>query len=204
MDKSSLSTIEKVHIVFQVFLQVLATSAAIAVGIWGYYSAVYVNKEKEVTEYTLKELEQKTKQVPHIQAKINSTVQPIGNGLNLLQVKVILSNLGNKESKIFLDDEALTLVPVSFSKGNPLYQQPISLSTGRYTGTSHRLVLPFINIGSGESYELTFVHSLKESGTFLIHFLALNGISPQGTESFDSEASLYKYSVGADNYIVIN
>ncbi|HDW8577521.1 TPA: hypothetical protein RM991_000469 [Escherichia coli] len=203
MRKNSLSTIEKIHLGIQITAQVTTIITAIVIGLWGYYTMVYVKKEKEVTEYTLKELDQKTTQEPHIQASIESTVQPIENGFNLLQIKVVLSNLGSKESKIPLDDAALTLVPVDFSEGTPVYQKPISLMSGRYTGTLHRQVLPFINIGAGESYELTFVHSLKKSGTFLIHFLALNGTSPSGDESFLTEALPYQDSVGADQYIII-
>ncbi|MFP1879419.1 hypothetical protein [Lonsdalea quercina] len=203
MNKASLSTTEKIQSGVQILAQVTTIIAAIVVGLWGYYSGVYVKKEKEITEYTLRELEQKTTRHSHIQASIEPTVQSIDNGFNLLQVKVVLSNFGNKESRVILDDAALTLVPVNFFEGNPVYQKPISLVSGRYIGTLHRLILPFVDIGSGESYELTFVHSFKESGTFLIHFLALNGTSPNGEKSSVAEVIPYQYSVGADRYIVV-
>ncbi|PHM65717.1 hypothetical protein Xsto_01869 [Xenorhabdus stockiae] len=115
MPNNSFRKVEIIHLGLQILSQATTIIAAIVVGLWGYYSTVYVKKEKEVTEYTLKEFEQRTTQKPHIQAKVESTIQPIENGLNLLQVKVTLSNLGNKESNVILDDDALTLIPVAFS-----------------------------------------------------------------------------------------
>lgn len=178
MQDRSFGKIEKVHLVTQILAQATTIIAAIIVAVWGYYSTVYVNKEKEVTEYTLKELDQKTTQKPHIQATVESTVQPLMGGQNLLQVKVILSNLGNKESKVTLDDDALTLVPVVFNEGKPIYEKPINLISGRYAGTLSRTPLRFVNVGAGESYEITFVQGLENPGIYLIHFLALNGIDP--------------------------
>ncbi|ATA23020.1 hypothetical protein BIY26_11740 [Brenneria goodwinii] len=203
MPDNSLSKIEKIHLGFQILAQATTIIAAIVVGVWGYYSTVYVKKEKEVTEYTLKELDQKTTQKPHIQAKVESTIQPLDNGQNLLQVKVILSNLGNKESKVTLDDDALTLVPIAFSDGKPIYQKSINLLSGRYAGTLTRIPLQFVNVGAGESYELTFVHSIENSGTYLIHFLALNGINPPNEDFSITGGIPYQYSVGADQYVVI-
>ncbi|CDH23554.1 hypothetical protein [Xenorhabdus bovienii] len=203
MPNNSSRKVEIIHLGLQILSQATTIIAAIVVGLWGYYSTVYVKKEKEVTEYTLKEFEQRTTQKPHIQAKVESTIQPIENGLNLLQVKVTLSNLGNKESNVILDDDALTLIPVAFSEGKPIYQKPINLLSGRYAGTLSRIPLQFVNIGAGESYELTFVHSLKNPGTFLIHFLALNGITPSEKEFSFTKGIPYQYAVGADQYIVI-
>lgn len=203
MPKNSLRKIEKVHLGVQILAQVTTIIAAIILAVWGYYSAVYVKKEKEVTEYTLKEMDQKTTQKPHIQAKVESIVQPLEEGQNLLQVKVILSNLGNKESKVTLDDDALTLVPVSFADGKPLYQKPINLLSGRYAGTVNRAPLRFVNVGAGESYEITFVQSLECPGIYLIHFLALNGIDPSAEDFLITGGVPYKYSVGADQYVVV-
>ncbi|QTF07549.1 hypothetical protein HC231_06140 [Brenneria izadpanahii] len=203
MTENSLSKIEKIHLRFQILSQATTIIAAIAVAVWGVYSTIYVKKEKQVTEYTLKELAQKTTQKPHIQAKVESTVQPLDNGKNLLQVKVILSNLGNEESKVTLDDDALTLVPITFSEGKPIYQKPISLLSGRYAGTLSRIPLQFVNVGASETYELTFVHSIENSGTYLIHFLALNGINPPDGDFSATGGIPYQYSVGADQYVVI-
>ncbi|WP_422404011.1 hypothetical protein [Pseudomonas sp. GZD-209] len=203
MSESSLSKIEKVHLGVQILAQATTIIAAIVVAVWGYYSTVYVKKEKEVTEYTLKELEQKTTQKPHIQAKVESTVQPLLDGQNLLQVKVIISNLGNKESKVTLDDDALTLVPVAFAEGKPIYQKPINLLSGRYAGTLNRAPLRFVNVGAGESYEITFVQNLENPGIYLIHFLALNGIDPPAEEFLITGGVPYKYSVGVDQYVVV-
>lgn len=200
---SSLSKIEKVHLGSQILAQATTIIAAIVVAVWGYYSTVYVKKEKEVTEYTLKEMDQKTTQKPHIQAKVESTVQTLMEGQNLLQVKVILSNLGNKESKVTLDDDALTLVPVTFADGKPLFQKPINLLSGRYAGTLNRAPLRFVNVGAGESYEITFVQSLENSGIYLIHFLALNGIDPPADDLLIKGGVPYKYSVGVDQYVVV-
>ena len=64
MQESSLSKIEKIHLGTQTLAQATTIIAAIVVAVWGYYSTVYVNKVKEVTEYTLKDLNQKTTQNP--------------------------------------------------------------------------------------------------------------------------------------------
>ncbi|WP_085606867.1 MULTISPECIES: hypothetical protein [unclassified Pseudomonas] len=203
MPESSLSKIEKIHLGSQILAHATTIIAAIVVAVWGYYSTVYVKKEKEVTEYTLKELDQRTTQKPHIQAKVESSVQPLMDGQNLLQVKVILSNLGNKESKVTLDDDALTLVPVAFAEGKPIYKKPISLLSGRYAGTLNRAPLQFVNVGAGESYEITFVQKIENSGIYLIHFLALNGISPSKDDLFITGGVPYQYSIGADQYVVV-
>lgn len=203
MSEVSLSKIEKIHLVSQIFAQAMTIIAAIVVAVWGYYSTVYVKKEKEVTEYTLKDMDQRTTQKPHIQAKVETTVQPMMDGQNLLQVKVILSNLGNKESKVTFDDDALTLIPVAFANGKPLYQKPIDLLSGRYAGTLNRAPLRFVNVGAGESYEITFVQSLENPGIYLIHFLALNGIEPSQEDFLITGGVHYKYSVGADQYLVV-
>lgn len=200
---SSLSKIEKIHLGTQILAQATTIIAAIVVAVWGYYSTVYVKKEKEVTEYTLKEMDQKTTQKPHVQAKVESTVQPLMDGQNLLQVKVVLSNVGNKESEVILDDYALTLVPVTFDGGEPIFQKPINLLSGRYAGTLNRLPLRFVNVGAGESYELTFVQNLENPGIYLIHFLALNGIDPPPEDFLIKSGVPYKYSVGADQYVVV-
>lgn len=195
--------VERLHLFIQIFTQVTTVIVAIVVGFWGYYSTIYVKKEKEVTEYTLKELEQRTTQTPHIQAKFRTNVQPLDNGLRMLQIKVMLSNLGNKESRVSLDDDSLTLIPVEFSKGNPIFKTPVNLLAGRYSGTLNRMPLNFVDIGPGENYELTFVHSLNSSGVFLIHFLALNGIKPSENKFSSTESIPFKYSVGMDDYIII-
>jgi len=204
MPKQSPSKLERAHLAIQVLAQATTIIAAIVVAIWGYYSAVYVKKEKEITEYTLKDLEQKTTQKPHIQAKVESTVQPLMDGQQMLQIKVTLSNLGNKESKVALDKDALTLVPVVFNDGNPIYLEPINLFSGRYAGTRNRIPLGFVNIGAGEAYEITFVHNVEKPGIYLIHFLALNGIDPTAEEVLITGGLPYKYSVGADQYVVVN
>ncbi|TCP75914.1 hypothetical protein EC849_107177 [Pseudomonas putida] len=161
MPENSLSKIEKIHIGVQILAQAMTIIAAIVVAVWGYYSTVYVKKEKEVTEYTLKEMDQKTTQIPHIQVKVEPTVRPLMDGQTLLQVKVILFNIGNKESKVDLDDDSLMLVPVEFTDGKPFFQKPISLLSGRYSGTLNRAPLQFVNVGAGESYEITFVQTIE-------------------------------------------
>lgn len=197
------SKIHSLHLWIQIVAQIVTIVAAIVVGLWGYYSAIYVNKEKEVTDYTLEELKQKTTQTPHIQAKVEPIVVKGDSGLILLQVKVILSNLGTKESRVTLDDNSLALIPVEFSEGKPIFQKPINILSSRYAGNLHRIPLQFVDIGAGESYELTFVYGINTTGTYLIHFLALNGITPSKDELSTTYGIPYKYSVGADEYIVV-
>ena len=203
MSENSLSKIEKLHIGVQILAQATTIIGAIVVDIWGYYSTVYVKKEQQITDYTLKELDQKTTQKPHIQAKVEATMESLIDGQHMLQIKVTLSNLGNKESKVTLDDNALTLVPVVFAEGKPAYRKPTNLLTGRYAGTLNRAPLEFVNVGAGETYELTFVHTLETPGIYLIHFLALNGIDPTAEEVRMMVGLPYKYSIGADQYVVV-
>lgn len=203
MSESRQGRLEKWHLIVQIAAQVTTIVAAIAVGVWAVYSTFYVKKEQLITEYTLKELAQKTAREPHIQARIDATLKPLDTDNSLLQVKVTLSNPGNLEGKVLLDDVALTLVPVSFSGGDPVYQSPVSLMSGRYAGPLQRLVLPFVNIGAGENYELTFIHRINTPGTYLIRFLALNDTAGQEKQHSVSDLPPYRYSVGADQYVVV-
>lgn len=204
MPKDSLDKIEKIHLGTQILAQTTTIIAAIVLAAWGYYSTIYITKEREATEYKLKELDQKTTQKPHIQAKVESTVQPLTDGKNLLLVQVTLSNLGNRESRVSLDDHALMLVPVAFSEGKPVYQSPINLQSGRYVGTLNRMSLKFVDVGADESYQITFVHKLENPGIYLIHFLALNDVNPPAENSSNMSTVPYRYAVGADQYVVVN
>ncbi|EOL8987615.1 hypothetical protein ACM92P_002136 [Cronobacter dublinensis] len=199
-------TLRKVR-VFNFWIQPVAQFttiiATIVIGVWGYYSTIHVKKEKEITDYTLKELKQKTTQAPHIQTKIQPIIERGEGGLIILVVKVTLSNLGTKESRVTFDDDSLALIPVELSHGKPVFEEPINLLSGRYTGNLHRLPLPFVDIGAGETYEFTFAHGIKKTGTYLIHFLALNGIAPSQEVISATNGLHYKYSVGADEYLVI-
>ncbi|HEY9274614.1 hypothetical protein [Achromobacter sp.] len=203
MSTGSLSKIEKIHLGTQILAQVTTIVAAIVLAIWAYYSTIYVKKEKEITEYTLKELDQKTTQKPHVQAKVESTVQPLMDGQNLLLVRVTLSNIGNRESRVTLDDNSLVLVPVAFTEGAPRYKAPISLQSGRYAGTSARIPLNFVDVGAGESYEITFVQKLENPGVYLIHFLALNGVIRPAKDQPTAGVVPYQYAVGVDEYVVV-
>ncbi|MCH4289169.1 hypothetical protein [Enterobacter kobei] len=183
--------------------QVTTIAAAIIVGLWGYYSTIYIKKEKEITEYTLKEFKQKTTQTSHIQARVESIVHISDGGSKLLEIKIILSNQGNKQSRVTLDDDSLSLIPVEFSNGKPLFQEPINLHSGRYAGNVKRIPLNFVDIGAGENYEFTFIYNIDSTGVYLIHFLALNGTIPSEKELSKIDGIPFKYSIGADEYIFI-
>lgn len=186
----------------QIINNVLTSIAAIFVGAWACYSALYVKQEKKVTEYTLKELALKTEKAPHVETKLETILEPLADGQYLLQVNVILSNHGNRETRVDLDNESLSLVPVIFNDGHPSFQNPVNLSTGRYPGSPHRVALNWIDIGASETYSLSYVHTLRTPGTYLIHFMSLNGSEPQArTDHFTSLP--IKYAVGADKYITI-
>ena len=126
------------------------------------------------------------------------TVQSGIDEKKLLIVKVTLSNLGNRESRVTLDNDDLTLVPVAFSDGNASFQQPISLQSGRYSGTINRLPLNFVDIGAGESHEITFARLIENPGVYLIHFLALNDIIPPEQDVSVKGLVPYKYADGVD------
>lgn len=187
----------------QICSQIVTIVAAIAVGVWGVYSTIYVKKEKEVTDYTLQELKQKTTQTPHIQAKVKPIIEKVNNGAVLLTVKITLSNLGTKESRVTLDDNSLALIPVDFSTGKPVFHEPINIVSSRYAGNLHRVPLQFVDIGAGENYEFTFAYGMNTKGTYLIHFLALNGTTPSEGEVSSTYGIPYKYSVGADEYVIV-
>jgi hypothetical protein len=204
VSKGSLSKIEKVHLGTQILTQTTTIIAAAVVAVWGYYSTVYVKKEREVTQYTLKELEQKTTQKSHIQASVVSTVQKMPDGWNLVVIRVTLSNLGNKEGRVTLDEHALTLVPVNFAEGKPTYRSSISLQSSRYAGSLARIPMNFVDVGAGESHEITFVQKIDEPGVYLIHFLALNGVDPPAEIVSNSDLPRYRYAVGVDEYLVVN
>ncbi|WAI81016.1 MULTISPECIES: hypothetical protein [Achromobacter] len=204
MPKGSLSKIEKIHLGTQILTHTMTIIAAVVVAVWGYYSTVYVKKEREVTEYTLKELEQKTAQRPHIQAKVETTVQKLMEGGNLVAIKVTLFNLGNQESRVTLDEHSLVLVPVVFVEGKPNYQSSTTLQSGRYAGSLARIPLNFVDVGAGESHEITFVQKIEKPGVYLIHFLALNGVNPPAEVFSNADVPLYRYAVGADKYLVVN
>lgn len=200
----SRSKIEKIHLFTQIFTYVMKSVAAIAVAFWGFYSTVYVKREKELAEYNLKELEQKTTQESHVLAKVDFAVQPGIDAKKILIVKVALSNRGNKETRVTLDNQALTLVPVTFNDGNPIFHKPISLRSGRCLGTIDRAILDFVDIGAGESHELTFAQQIENPGVYLIHFLAFNSTSPaEQSASFLGVEVPYRYSVGADQYVMV-
>lgn len=203
MPKGSITKIEKIHLWTQILTQATTMIAAIVVAVWGYYSTVYVKKEREVTEYTLKELEQKTTQRSHIKAKMEATVKKLPDGWNLVVVQVTLSNLGNKESRVTLDEHALALVPVIFEEGKPTYQSSISLQSGRYAGSLARTPLNFVDVGAGEIHEFTFVQKIENPGVYLVHFLALNGENLPMETFHISDAPPYRYAVGVDQYLVV-
>lgn len=194
--------IDKLLLCSQVLSNFTTFIAAIVLGVWGFYSTFYVNKVKEVTEYTLEDWKHRTSLKPHIQAKVETSLEQISEGKHLLKIVVTLSNLGERESRVTLDDQSVSIVPVAFDDGIPEFQSPINLANGRYTGTVNRLALDWIDIGSGESYELTYAYLLSEAGTYLVHFLSHNGSSPEKGEA-GVFALPYKYSVGADKYVVV-
>lgn len=204
MSKKPPTKMEKVLHGSQILSNATTFFAAIVLGVWGVYSTVYVSKAREIAEYTLKDLELKTQQTSHIQAKLETSLKAVTfpESGQLLTINVTLSNGGSKESRVTLDDESLALIPVSFIDGSPRYQLPINIIKGRYPGTLGRFPLNWIDIGAGESYELTYVHLISRPGIYLVHFLSHNGTVP--SEDINKSTVLpFKYSVGADHYLII-
>lgn len=188
---------EKLHLGSQVLSNFTTFIVAIVLGVWAVYSTFYVSKVNEVTEYTLQDWRNRTNLKPHIQAKVETDLEDVGDGKKLLKVVVTLSNSGDQESRVSLDDQSISIVPVVFEGGSPRFLAPTNLADGRYNGTLNRLALDWVDIGSGESYELTYVHLISRPGTYLVHFLSHNGLEPKGG------LLPIKYSVGADKYVVI-
>lgn len=48
-----------------------------------------------------------------------------------------------------------------------------------------------------------YVQNIESPVTYLIHFLALNGIDPSPEDVLATGGLPYKYSVGADQYVVV-
>ena len=191
------SKMEKLHLGSQILSNFTTFIVAIVLGVWAVYSTFYVSKVNEVTEYTLQDWKNRTNLKPHIKAKVETDLEDIGNSEKLLKVVVTLSNSGDQESRVSLDDQSISIVPVVFEGGSPRFLAPTNLADGRYNGTLDRLALDWIDIGSGESYELTYVHLISHPGTYLVHFLSHNGLEPK------VGLLPIKYSVGADKYVVI-
>ncbi|MBS0904162.1 hypothetical protein JK229_03370 [Pantoea dispersa] len=174
---------------------------AMVVGTWAIFSTISVRKEGQIAEYKLRELEQRTQQLPHVAARVEILTEKNVNQDQIIKIKVVLTNSGNKESRIQLDNESLTLVPVSFNKGEPVYNEPINLINGRYRGAAKRYIMNWIDIGAGESYTLNFVHSINQSGTYLVHFLAFNDTQPNN--KLKNDIFSFQYAVGEDKYFTI-
>jgi len=191
------SKMEKLHLGSQVLSNCTTFIAAIVLGVWGLYSTFYVNKVSEVTEYTLQDWKNRTNLKPHIQAKVETDLEDVGDSKKLLKVVITLSNSGDQESRVSLDEQSISLVPVGFEDGSPRFLAPKNLADGRYNGTLNRMALDWVDIGSGESYELTYVHLISHPGTYLVHFLSHNGLELKGS------SLPIKYTVGADKYIVV-
>jgi hypothetical protein len=181
----------------------ITAAAAIAVGIWAAWSSVYIKQEREVTSYTLRDLEMRTKTLPVVKATLIAKVDPMPTGESLLEATVLLSNLGNEECRVVLDRQAMVLVRVFMRNGEPQYQPEISLFSSRYWG-QNRAVGDFIDIAPGETYELKYIRSIENSGIYLVRFLAVKKSSY--TEKFKFDVGLpdgAEYSTGADAYIVL-
>lgn len=175
---------------------------AMVVGAWAIFSTISVKKEGQIADFKLRELEQRTQQLPHIAAKLDIVTEKAIDQKNIVNIKIILTNTGNKESRVILDNESLTLVPVSFEKGVPVYHQPINLINSRYRGPAKRFIMNWIDIGAGESYTLNFVQLVDQPGTYLVHFLAL--YDNQTIKDEKNFPFSLQYSVGEDKYIMIN
>lgn len=180
-----------------------AVIATFVLGGWGWWSAYYIKQEKDIAEYTLRDLIQKTTQTPHILSKLTLTTLGTGTGPTTIQVKVNLSNQGTTEARVSLDDHALTLTPFMYSKGMPVFGHEIPLGSTRFSGT-YRRVEDWIAIGVNESYELSYTFQIDEPGNYLLRFLA------KKTDDLASESKLGRdhftkttFSVGSDEYITI-
>ncbi|WP_347929183.1 hypothetical protein [Pseudomonas helvetica] len=200
---ATISSETKHNLLSQTILNYVTVLGIVIGGIWIAFNVIYVKQEQEIASYTLRELKQKTSLAPHVRSKVTATVSPKSDAPSTVQVRVELSNQGTAASRVILDNFALSVTGIAFKEGIPLYLTEVPVGSTRFKG-NFRQVGDFIDIGAGETYDISYIFQLSAPGTYLIRFLA-NMDSPYlkeykqkvGTPAYS------EYSTGDDTYISI-
>ncbi|EGH71123.1 hypothetical protein [Pseudomonas syringae] len=89
------------QLISQIALNCVSILAVLIGGVWIAFNALYVKQEKQISAYTLRELEQKTNLAPHVKSKVTATVgEAQGNAGSIVQVRVELSNQGTDAQRV--------------------------------------------------------------------------------------------------------
>jgi hypothetical protein len=177
--------------------------AAICVAIWAVYST-WSQNEKRIADLKVVELEQKTTLRSHIVTNIQIQKLQSGKNSTILIAKVDLKNIGNQDVRVSLSNRTILISKVVFNKEGVDYKEPKYFGDSRYRGNT-KLIGPFIDIGSNESYRLSYVTQINEQGTYLVRFLTKmnsTSIDELKDRKLGSSAFTY-YSVGVDEFIYI-
>jgi hypothetical protein len=200
---ATISPETKHNLLSQTILNYVTVLGIVIGGIWIAFNVIYVKQEQEIASYTLQELKQKTSLAPHVRSKVTATVSPKSDAPSTVQVRVELSNQGTAASRVILDSFALSVTGIAFKEGTPRYLTEVPVGGTRFKG-NFRQVGDFIDIGAGETYDISYIFQLSAPGTYLIRFLA-NMDSPYlkeykqkvGTPAYSN------YSTGDDTHITI-
>lgn len=194
---------EKHYTISHMILNYVTIVALLIGGVWVVFNVLYVKQEKSIAEFTLRELQQKTNLMPHIRSKVTTNIKTQEQGASIVQVRVELSNLGSEAQRVFLDDGALSVIKIEFKDGLPQYQSERTVGKTRYKGQL-RQIQNYLDLGAGETYELSFIFQIEDAGTYLVRFLAVMN-SPY-LEKYKNKVAMpagYDYSTGEDQYIII-
>ncbi|MGL4317361.1 MAG: hypothetical protein ACRCTL_12205 [Pseudomonas sp.] len=196
------SILERTHIISQAAVNVVTALALVAAGMWAIYTTSYIKQEQKISEFTLRELMQKTELSPSVRTKLSVKVNPLPHDVSTILVNVKISNQGTQMARVNLGDPALTLVPIKFHGGSPQYLKEIPLGHTRYHGAA-RVVGDYIDVGKGDSYDVTYLFQAP-TGNYLVRFLA--NMEGEYYDEYLKKVSAPKglsYSTGADKYISI-
>lgn len=192
------------QLVSQIALNCVSILAVLIGGVWIAFNALYVKQEQQISAYTLRELEQKTNLAPHVRSKVTATVgEPQGNAGSIVQERVELSNQGTDAQRVILDNGALSVSGIVFMDSMPQFIGEIPMGSTRFEGVL-RQVGKFVDIGAGETYDISYIFRLRSPGTYLVRFLAKmqSPYLDRYKEQVGTPA-LQDYSVGDDQYITV-
>lgn len=193
------------HLKTQIGLNYVSILAVLIGGIWIAFNTLYVKQERQISAYTLRELEQKTNLAPHLKSKVIASVStPESGGASTIQVRVELSNQGTDVQRVILDNGALSVTAVIFQGGAPLFIGEVPMGSTRFKGVL-RQVGDFIDVGAGETYDISYIFQLNSPGTYLVRFLAK--MQSPYLEEYKHKVGapeMQDYSVGDDQYITIS
>lgn len=194
-----MKALDKLHMFKEIFSMIAVTCVAV----WAIYST-WIKKEERIADLQVIELQQKTDLRSHLfSAMSTEQLYKDENGV-VLAISVRLENAGNETVRATLDDRSVFISKVEFESNQTFYNEPIYIGSSRYKGLT-KLVAPFVDIGSNEKYELSYVTKISSPGVYLIRFLSKmdsKSVKKNITENFGNN-SIIHYSSGVDKIVYI-